>query len=163
MIFANLVPGFWVDFSRKMWNKEGSILGDMIGLSSSYALTAILMSVASFLKAQQLEWAAYAAVIIHNIGRCFGVLWNPVYFFLFPVQQYGFVFGSISLLSQPFSLLNIVMLNYNTENDDYALTNYILGGVILLVSAVSLACFRKYKSAPTIKTDKNEAQEMTDL
>ena len=45
--------------------------------------------------AQQIEAAAYSSVIIHNIGRCFGVLWVPIYFYVFPHELYGFVFGSI--------------------------------------------------------------------
>ena len=98
------------------------------------------------LKAQQIQLCALIAVIVHNLGRCFGVLWNPVYFYLFPTEQYGFVFGSVSLLSQPFTLLNIIMLNYNTENNDYALMNYILGGVIMLVLLVSFSCYRKWTS-----------------
>ena len=38
------------------------------------------------------------------------------------------------------------MLNYNTENNDYALMNYILGGVIMLVLLVSFSCYRKWTS-----------------
>ena len=124
----------------------------MVGLSSTYCMATVLLFISSILKGQQIDMAAYAAVIIHNIGRCFSMMWNPVYFYLFPVEQYGFVFGSISLLSQPFALLNIVMLNYNAENSDYALMNYLLGGVSLLVLSVSFACFRRYKNGFKILT-----------
>jgi len=99
------------------------------------------MAIASFLKAQQNEMAAYSAVVIHNIGRCFGVLWTQIYFFLFPVEYYGFVFGSVMLISQPFTLFSVLILGYNTKNDDYSVMNYMLGVLVALVLVVCIACY----------------------
>jgi len=145
LIFANFVPGFWLDYCRKKWNSPSGSKGDLIGLGSCYTMSALCMVIASILHAEQIELAAYVSVIMHNLGRCFGGLWIPVYFYIFPMHLYGFVFGTITVFSQPFSLLNILMLGYNTTNDDYAVMNYILGGLVSLVVLVSIACYRHYQ------------------
>lgn len=157
LLFVGLIPGFWLDFCRIWWRKQTNTYGDMIGLGSSYCICGVTMIVASILQAEQIETAAYASVIIHNIGRCFGVLWNPLYFYLFPVELYGFIFGSVSLVSQIFGLVNLPMLSYNTANDDYAIMNYILGGMISLIGIVAIACYRKYRSS--LKPDQSNVSD----
>ena len=159
LLFANLVPGFWIDFCRKKWQNRSDTYGEFVGLGSSYIICTICMVVASILQAQQSELAANSAVIVHNVGRCFGVLWNPVYFYLFPAHLYGFVFGSIALIAQPFGLLNIFMLSYNTKNDDYAVMNYLLAGIISLLVVVSFACYRRYKTNQKNSVNNNTVYE----
>lgn len=119
------------------------------------------MTTSSILQAQQIELAAYVSVIIHNVGRCFG-LWVHIYFYLFPVHLFGFVFGSIGLISQPFGLLNILMLAYNTTNDDYAVMNYMLGGLVCLASLVSIACYRRYRQTEMMtENGENNSQKFS--
>ena len=65
---------------------------------------------------------------------------------MFSSDLFGLCYGFVGLVSQPFNLLNIPMLAFNTENDDYAVTNYILAAVMLLMSLVSVACIRRYLS-----------------
>lgn len=143
LLFANLVPGFWIDFCRKKWQNRTDTFGDFVGLGTSYIICTTCMVVSSILQAQQSQIAANSAVIVHNAGRCFDVL-GTLYFYLFPAHLYGFVFGSIALIAQPFGLLNILMLSYNTKNDDYAVMNYLLAGLVSLQAAVAFACYRRY-------------------
>jgi hypothetical protein len=63
---------------------------------------------------------------------------------MFPQELYGLVFGALCLLSQPFGLINIPMLSYNTKNNDYSLMNYILAGYSTLMLGVCWAIYRKY-------------------
>ena len=88
-------------------------------------------------------------VISHNIGHALIVQWNPLYLILFPKEFYGWVYGSMHMISQTLALVNIPMLAYNTENDDYGLMNYVLAGVCVGMIGPSFAIYRKYKAAET--------------
>lgn len=158
-IFVNIITGLWLDFCRRWWRDRSDTYGEMIGLTTSFIGSAIGMVVSSVLQAQQVEAVGYAVVITHNIARSFGVLWGPLYFYLFPSQLYGFVFGSLEVLSQMFSLLNLALLSYNTKNDDYSLMNYVLAGIASLISLVAIATYRRFKVIQTTTEPTNEAYE----
>ena len=85
-MFASLISGVWLDVCRRYWSKRSDTYGDMIGIGSSFVMCSATMMLSSLLQAQQLEATAYATVITHNFGRCFGLIWDSLYFYLFPVQ-----------------------------------------------------------------------------
>ncbi|CAG5114291.1 Oidioi.mRNA.OKI2018_I69.chr2.g8353.t1.cds [Oikopleura dioica] len=118
-LFCGLLPGMYCDLCRKFMNKNGSQKGDAFGLGTSFITSAIMLSASSFLQAQRDKDLAMASCILHNIGRAFGVMWNPAYFYLFPQNVYGFVFGSISVLIQPFTLLLIPILDFNQSSKKF--------------------------------------------
>jgi hypothetical protein len=53
-------------------------------------------------------------VIAHNCAQLIVVQWNPLYLIVFPEELYGWVFGSLHLISQLFAIINIPMLAYCT-------------------------------------------------
>ena len=85
-------------------------------------------------------------------------MWNPAYFYMFPQNVYGynkqnntfnfnyirFVFGAISVLTQPFTLLLIPILDYNLKNGEYATMNYVMAGLSLMLCLPAIAFYRKY-------------------
>ncbi|CBY20697.1 unnamed protein product [Oikopleura dioica] len=145
-LFLGLIPGIYCDMCRKFMNKNGSQKGDAFGLATSFITGAIMMSSSSFLQAQKDKDLAFASCILHNIGRAFSVMWNPAYFYLFPQNVYGFVFGAISVLIQPFTLLLIPILDYNLKNGEYATMNYVMAGLSLALCLPAIAFYRKYSS-----------------
>ena len=44
---------------------------------------------------------AYASVVLHAIGTGVGLMWAPCVMFLFPLDNFGFVFGFMQLVSIP--------------------------------------------------------------
>ena len=49
------------------------------------------------------------------------------------------------MITQSLALLNVPMLKYNTENDDYALMNYVVGGLCVFMMGLTLSAYRKYR------------------
>ena len=145
LIAANLLAGAWFDFCAKRWNARPGRFGEMVGLVSCQfgALTGMITS--SILQAQQIESAGYAAVVMHNIGRTFGILWSPLYVYMFPARIYGIVYGSLELITQCAGLVNIPMLAYNAKNDDYALMNYVIAALLSLYLFLPFATYRHYR------------------
>ena len=80
LVIFNLLPGMWIDLCRKIWRDRSDSFGEMLGLSSSYAVAVIAMSTASVLQAQQLTWAANTAVVLQNLGtskfKTFSQIWR---------------------------------------------------------------------------------------
>ena len=70
----------------------------------------------SILGAFQNKMTAYATVVVHTIGRMWGTgCWNPLYYYIFPAEAYGLVFGFQTLGSLPFQYLNVPMFAYIEE------------------------------------------------
>jgi len=44
---------------------------------------------------------AYASVVLHAIGKGLGLIWAPCVMFLFPLDNFGFVFGFMQMASIP--------------------------------------------------------------
>ena len=75
-------------------------------------INALSFTLQSVLQAFPNEICAYAAVVLHTLGRMSSVYFNPMYFILFPPKYYGLIYGFGTLGPLPFQYLSIPMLNY---------------------------------------------------
>jgi len=143
--------------------KFGRLKGTGIGIGVSFLIGAVFMFISSVMHAQQNELVAYISILLHNFGRVFAVVWTPTYYYVFPPAVFGFIFGSISLATQPFALMNIAMLNFCLDNKEYATMNYVLAGLSMLLACVSLACYLRYKQVrPSNKVTSDEFYKVQD-
>ena len=55
----------------------------------------------SILMAIENTKTAYASVILHDFGIGVGLMWAPCIMFLFSLDNFGFVFGFMNLVSIP--------------------------------------------------------------
>lgn len=67
----------------------------------------------SCLNAQRDPDLARVSVVLHAVARLFGVgVWNPAFFYLFPSDQYGVVYGMNTMSMLPTTWLMIPLYNY---------------------------------------------------
>ena len=101
-LFINLFAGLIVDLCRrKLSTLNRPDRGAAIGFSISFTLSSILFVICSITAAFQVPGLAQATVIIQAFGRGFGILWVPIYMFCFPIENFGFVFGFMTLAVMP--------------------------------------------------------------
>jgi len=74
---------------------------DLWTLESSYGCCTTLLVIHSILMAIQNTQTAYASVVLHAIGKGLGLIWAPCVMFLFPLDNFGFVFGFMQMASIP--------------------------------------------------------------
>ena len=121
----------------------------------------------SCLNAVQNPSVARSAVIVHALARMFGVgVWNPAYFYLFPADQYGFVYGVTTIVMIPptlsiipmysyikrYKLLYIICIQvYFSHDMDFATINYAIAAfcfvIYLLPLSLVLKAYQKKKDA----------------
>ena len=69
-------------------------------------ISCFLSVVCSTLFGIQDEKFDISAVCLYAFARAFGIIWTPTWFYLFPPNLYGIVFGLHTVLSIPFAMLN---------------------------------------------------------
>ena len=114
LVGLNIIPGMIVDHLTKKYAKDANPQnGRALGLSLCFTIAAAFLIAQSILQSFQNYICAYAAVVVHTLGRMWGTgCWNPLYYYLFPPEAYGLVFGIQTLGSLPFQYLAIPMFDY---------------------------------------------------
>ena len=64
------------------------------------------MIIQSVLATMQDTTFAYISVVLFGLGKGFGALWTPTYMFLFPIDNFGFIFGFMTLSAIPILLVS---------------------------------------------------------
>ena len=98
---------------------------------------------------------AYASVVLHAIGKGLGLIWAPCVMFLFPLDNFGFVFGFMQLVSIPilyvcsdfqkpslhvnFRFFNQPMFQFNQEYG-FSIMNFVVAGLCTLLLLAPIAC-----------------------